>query len=89
MTSAELEEFLGELNTNDIVKGLYRRDGIWFGWAAMATITLASLVQEQVDKGVSIEARPTRKPIVQQPVVRPVRTTAPNSVFAFGRSFAG
>jgi len=55
----------------------------------MATITLASLVQEQVDKGVSIEARPTRKPIVQQPVVRPVRTTAPNSVFAFGRSFAG
>ena len=55
----------------------------------MATITLASLVQEQVSKGVSIEARPVRKPIVQQPVVRPVRTTAPNSVFAFGRSFAG
>jgi Rrf2 family transcriptional regulator, iron-sulfur cluster assembly transcription factor len=55
----------------------------------MATITLASLVQEQVDKGVSIEARPVRKPIVQQPAVRPVRTTAPNSVFAFGRSFAG
>lgn len=43
MTSAELEEFLGELNTNDIVKGLYRRYGIWFGWAAMATITLANV----------------------------------------------
>ena len=55
----------------------------------MATITLASLVQEQVDKGVSVEARPPRKAIVQQPAVRPVRTTAPNSVFAFGRSFAG
>jgi Rrf2 family transcriptional regulator, iron-sulfur cluster assembly transcription factor len=53
----------------------------------MATISLASLVQEQIDKGVSIEARPARRAIAQQPVVKPVRTTAPNSVFAFGRSF--
>ena len=55
----------------------------------MATITLASLVQEQVDQGVSVESRPARKAIAPQPVVKPVRTTAPNSVFAFGRSFAG
>ncbi len=55
----------------------------------MATITLHSLVQEQRDQGVSIEARPARRAMAPQPVVKPVRTTAPNSVFAFGRSFVG
>ena len=54
----------------------------------MATITLASLVQEQMDQGVSVEARPPRRAIAPQPVPRVLRTTAPNSVFAFGRSFA-
>ena len=54
----------------------------------MRTITLASLVQEQVAQGVEVEARPVRRAIAPQPVVKPVRTTAPNSVFAFGRSFA-
>ena len=55
----------------------------------MATITLHSLVQEQRDQGVNIEARPTRRTMALPPVVKPARTTAPNSVFAFGRSFAG
>ena len=57
--------------------------------AHMATITLQSLVQEQRDQGVNIEARAPRRTVVPQPVAKPVRTTAPNSVFAFGRSFAG
>jgi Rrf2 family transcriptional regulator, iron-sulfur cluster assembly transcription factor len=52
----------------------------------MATISLATLVQEQKDQGVSIEPRPMRRAIAPQPVVKPVRTTAPNSVFALGRS---
>ena len=55
----------------------------------MATITLTSLVQEQLAQGINVEARPVRRAITSQPVVKPVRTTAPNSVFAFGRSFAG
>ena len=55
----------------------------------MATISLASLVQEQINQGVSIETRPARRAIAARPVVKPVRTTAPNSVFAFGRSFSG
>ncbi len=54
----------------------------------MATVTLASLVQEQRDKGVNVETRPVRRAISPAPVVKPVRTLAPNSVFAFGRSFA-
>jgi Rrf2 family transcriptional regulator, iron-sulfur cluster assembly transcription factor len=37
---------------------------------------------------VVVEAKPVRRAIAPQPVVKPVRTNAPNSVFAFGRSFA-
>ena len=55
----------------------------------MSTISLAGLVQEQVEQGVSVEVRSPRRAIAPQPVVKPVRTTAPNSVFAFGRSFSG
>jgi Rrf2 family transcriptional regulator, iron-sulfur cluster assembly transcription factor len=56
--------------------------------AHMSTITLASLVQEQIEQGVSVEPRPARRAVAPQPAVKPLRTTAPNSVFAFGRSFA-
>ena len=55
----------------------------------MATITLASLVEEQRAQGVNVEPRPVRRAMTPQPAVKPVRTSAPNSVFAFGRSFAG
>jgi DHA2 family multidrug resistance protein len=41
--SARLEEFIGQLDSNDTIKGLYRRYGLWFGWAAMLTITLANV----------------------------------------------
>jgi Rrf2 family transcriptional regulator, iron-sulfur cluster assembly transcription factor len=54
----------------------------------MAAITLESLVDEQKAQGATVEAKPVRRAIAPQPVVRPLRTTAPNSVFAFGRSFA-
>ena len=54
----------------------------------MATVSLASLVAEQVAQG----AVPVRKPVLPslpaRPVVKALRLTAPNSVFAFGRSFA-
>lgn len=54
----------------------------------MATISLASLVQEQVEQGVSVEPRSPRRAIAPQPLRKPPRPLAPNSVFAFGRSFA-
>jgi Rrf2 family iron-sulfur cluster assembly transcriptional regulator len=54
----------------------------------MASITLQGLVDEQRVKGAPVEMRPLRRAIAPQPVVKPLRTTAPNSVFAFGRSFA-
>jgi Rrf2 family transcriptional regulator, iron-sulfur cluster assembly transcription factor len=55
----------------------------------MAGITLEQLVSEQRAKGVEVEMRTPRRAISAQPVVKPVRSSAPNSVFAFGRSFAG
>ena len=54
----------------------------------METITLASLVEDLLDKGVVVEARPMRLAIPAAPVREPVRTRAPNSVFALGRSIA-
>lgn len=54
----------------------------------METITLASLVEDLLDKGVVVEARPMRLAIPAPRVLEPVRTRAPNSVFALGRSIA-
>jgi Rrf2 family transcriptional regulator, iron-sulfur cluster assembly transcription factor len=57
--------------------------------AHMATVTLSSLVDEQVAKGVCIQDKAPRRPVLRlAPPVKVVRTLAPNSVFAFGRSFA-
>ncbi len=54
----------------------------------MATITLESLVEEHKAQGTTVEIKPERRAIAPQPVARTPLTTAPNSVFAFGRSFA-
>lgn len=55
----------------------------------LATVTLLSLVDEQRARGYVDERRPGR-PVAPAPLQqRTVRTTAPNSVFAFGQSFGG
>jgi Rrf2 family iron-sulfur cluster assembly transcriptional regulator len=54
----------------------------------MSAITLTSLVQDQIDKGVKIESPPVRLGISAAPVVKPLRTNAPNSVFALAGSMA-
>ncbi len=57
--------------------------------AHMAGIRLAELVDEQRNLGVNIETRPSaRRAITPRPVSRPLGSGVPNSVFAFGRSFA-
>jgi len=53
----------------------------------MATISLRSLLDEQRAKGVAVDVKPARRPAIA-PKPAPARTLAPNSVFAFGRSFA-
>lgn len=53
------------------------------------SVTLQKLVDEQIAKGVQIEERPAiKRAISAQPVVKPIRVNAPNSVFALGNVFA-
>jgi len=54
----------------------------------LATVPLQQLADEQRARGVPVESTTPRRAITAAPVVRPVRSTAPNSVFAFGQSFA-
>ena len=51
------------------------------------SITLRKLVDDQLAKGVSIEETPLKRAISTAPVVKPIKITAPNSVFALGNAF--
>jgi Rrf2 family iron-sulfur cluster assembly transcriptional regulator len=77
----------GEGADNGLSQSLWRGVNT-FMLQHMATITLASLVEEQKAHGATVEITPVRRAITPQPVAQTTRTTAPNSVFAFGRSFA-
>ena len=52
------------------------------------SISLRKLVDEQLAKGVSIEEAPIKRAISSAPVVKPIKVTAPNSVFALGSSLS-
>jgi len=55
------------------------------------SVTLQKLVDDQLARGVSIEdgVKPmVKRAIAPQPATKPVRITAPNSVFALGNMFA-
>ena len=52
------------------------------------SVSLKKLVDEQLAKGVSIEEHPVKRAISTQPVVKPIKITAPNSVFALGAAFS-
>ena len=51
------------------------------------SVSLRKLVDEQIAKGVSIEEHPVKRAISSQPFVKPIKITAPNSVFALGAAF--
>jgi Rrf2 family transcriptional regulator, iron-sulfur cluster assembly transcription factor len=61
-------------------------------WASLNTkmveylnsVSLKNLVDEQLAKGVSMDATPIKRAISTVPVVKPIKITAPNSVFALG-----
>ena len=53
------------------------------------SVSLQKLVDDQISKGVVIEAKPTiKRAISSTPVVKPIRVTGPNSVFDLGNVFA-
>ncbi|MCV2368969.1 Fe-S cluster assembly transcription factor [Roseateles oligotrophus] len=51
------------------------------------SVSLRKLVEDQLAKGVTIEESPLKRAISSQPVLKPIRITAPNSVFALGNTF--
>ena len=51
------------------------------------SISLQKLVDDQLARGVSIDAAPVKRAISSTPVVKPIKVTAPNSVFALGNAF--
>ena len=65
-------------------------------WASLNTkmieyldsISLKKLVDDQLARGVSVEEAPVKRAISSQPVVKPIKVTAPNSVFALGNAFS-
>jgi Rrf2 family iron-sulfur cluster assembly transcriptional regulator len=54
----------------------------------LSSISLKKLVDDQLAKGVTILDAPVKRAISSQPVVRPIKVTAPNSVFALGSAMA-
>jgi Rrf2 family iron-sulfur cluster assembly transcriptional regulator len=52
------------------------------------SISLKKLVDEQLAKGVSIEEAPVKRAISSTPVVKPIKVTAPNSVFALASAMS-
>jgi Rrf2 family iron-sulfur cluster assembly transcriptional regulator len=54
----------------------------------LSSISLKRLVDDQLAKGVSIQESPIKRAISSQPVVRPIKVNAPNSVFALGSAMA-
>jgi len=52
------------------------------------SVSLRKLVNDQLAKGVSVEETTIKRAISTQPVVKPIKITAPNSVFALGTAAA-
>lgn len=57
--------------------------------AYMQSISLRQLAQEQRERGVKVEVKPVKRGVYAPRRHKPVLTTAPNSVFALGRSLMG
>jgi Rrf2 family iron-sulfur cluster assembly transcriptional regulator len=55
----------------------------------LSSVSLKKLVDEQIAKGVpAVEQTPLKRAISSAPVVKPIRVTGPNSVFALGAALA-
>ena len=102
--SISVADIIGAVETGagkaSTAQGPQEASGEWMTqelWAAlnakmvehMQSISLRHLASEQRVKGVKIESRPTKRGVFSAPKPKPVYTTAPNSVFALGRSLVG
>ena len=68
---------------------LINRDNVFLMIANGGTPMNNAVMPDQLAKGVQIEDKPSpKRAISSQPVVKPIRVNAPNSVFALGNVFA-
>ena len=85
-----LEQLFGKLRRHELVESTRGPGGGYSLGRGAADITVADIivaVDEQIAKGVSIEEHPVKRAISTQPVVKPIKITAPNSVLALGAAF--
>lgn len=75
-------EDTGKCMTHDLWAGLNAKM-IEF----LDSVSLKKLVDDQLAKGVSVDEVPIKRAISTVPVVKPIKITAPNSVFALGNAF--
>jgi len=86
----------GEEHCEGAGTGLCMTQDLWVSLTAklidyLAAVSLKDLADVQLAKGVSIEEAPirrVRRAISSQPAVKPLKLTAPNSVFALAEAFA-
>jgi Rrf2 family iron-sulfur cluster assembly transcriptional regulator len=75
-------------------KGCYSTDALWASakhhvMEFLGSVTLQSLVEDQLAKGVRVEHEPPKKKeALPSPATLPMRVNAPNSVFAWNGVFA-
>lgn len=75
-------EDAGKCMTHDLWAGLNAKM-IEF----LDSVSLKKLVDDQLAKGISVDEVPMKRAISSVPVVKPIKITAPNSVFALGNAF--
>ncbi len=54
----------------------------------LQSVSLSELVQDQLDRGLAVEEVPVKRAMSSNPALKPIKVTAPNSVFALGSEFA-
>jgi Rrf2 family iron-sulfur cluster assembly transcriptional regulator len=89
---AAVEDSAPEANAKEALPAHDMAQDLWDTMNAklldfMQSVTLRSLVLEQLAKGIKVEERPApNKGVFKKPTQLAVRSTAPNSVFALGQS---
>jgi Rrf2 family transcriptional regulator, iron-sulfur cluster assembly transcription factor len=73
----------GRCMTHDLWSKLNARMSEFLG-----SVSLQDMVDEQLAKGMHIEAKPMLKKAIAPMQIKPIRVNAPNSVFALGAAFA-
>jgi Rrf2 family transcriptional regulator, iron-sulfur cluster assembly transcription factor len=73
----------GRCMTHDLWSKLNARMSEFLG-----SVSLQDMVDEQLAKGVHVEAKPMLKKAIAPMQIKPIRINAPNSVFALGSAFA-